>query len=524
MKLVVKAGEKQYIRSVEPGTPLPEALGGLGFPLSLPCGGRGACGKCRIKASGHLSPVTPAERRCLSDHELRSGFRLLCQTEALGDAYIELPDGGVDIVVAGASASPGETPVVAAPAYTAAVDIGTTTVAARLYAAGAAGAPPVAAAGRRNPQAAYGADVLSRMGRAQAGDARDLQKSILACVDELLAELLQQAHGEPAQLQELVITGNTAMLYLLTGADTNCLSRAPFRPDTLFGTELDAARLGLHAAPSCRVYLPPCASAFIGADCLCAMLACGMPEAEEPCAMLDLGTNGEIAVFTGSAFWCASTAAGPAFEGAGIAMGLPAVPGAIDRVERKGFRIICSTIGGEPARGICGSGLIDAAAVLRESGLLDADGTILREGHPFRAMVCEVDGAPAIRFAGTGVLLTQADIRALQVAKAAVGAGLQTLLSRAGVNPEQLKKLVIAGGFGSFLQLEHAAKLGVFPSALLGRVSAVGNAALDGAGLLAVQKEQRRTLAALSQKIHTLSLADDPLFAKSYLEGLRFPE
>lgn len=521
MKLIVKAGAKQHILSVEPGTPLPSALAHLHLSAALPCGGRGTCGKCRVQTDGILSPVTSAELRNLSAAELRSGFRLLCQAAVSGDASIELPDCGNDIVVAGGAAAQEQT--LTAPACAAAVDIGTTTVAARLYAAGDAGAP-IAAAGRRNPQAAFGADVLSRMERAQAGAAQALQESILICINDLLTELLQQAQRDSEQLQTLVITGNTAMLYLLTGADTACLSKAPFQPDTRFGTELDAVQLGLCAAPSCRVYLPPCASAFIGADCLCALLACGIPGAEAPCAMLDLGTNGEIAVFTGSALWCASTAAGPAFEGAGITMGLPAVPGAIDHMERRGFRIACTTIGGKPARGICGSGLIDAAAVLRESGILDVDGTIMREGHPFRAMICEVDGAPAVRFAGTGVLLTQADLRALQVAKAAVGAGLQTLLSRAGVRPEQLKRLFIAGGFGSFLHLKHAAQLGVFPSALLGRASVAGNAALEGAGLLAVQEPLRKTLATLSQKIHTLSLADDPLFAEAYVEGMRFQE
>ncbi len=525
MKLVVKAGTKQYILSIKPGTPLPEALARPGFPVALPCGGKGSCGKCRIKASGLLSPITPAERRCLSENELRQGIRLLCQTAAMGDAWVELPDGGTDIVVAGVSSEQGGGRSNAQSADTAAIDIGTTTVAARLYAAENPGTgAAVASAGRRNPQAAFGADILSRMERAQAGDALALRKSIVSCINGLLAELLQMVQGNPGQLRNLVITGNTAMLYLLTGRDTACLSKAPFLPEHLFGEEITAGDLGLHTAPACRVYLPRCASAFIGADCLCAMLACGMARATEPCAMLDLGTNGEIAVFDGASFWCASTAAGPAFEGAGISMGMPAVPGAIDHVERKGFRIACTAIGNAPAQGICGSGLIDAAAVLRQSGILDTDGTVRREGHPFRAMVCEIDGAPAVRFSGTGVILTQADIRALQVAKAAVGAGLQTLFSRSGTGPERLKKLYIAGGFGRFIHLEHAARIGLFPSMLLKKAVAVGNAALDGAGLLAIQPAHREQLAALAGKMRTVSLADDPAFAQAYLEGMVFPE
>lgn len=194
------------------------------------------CGKCRAKASGQLSPVTPKERRCLSAEELRSGLRLLCQTSVLGDARIELPEEGAGIVVEGVSAMP-QNKLPDGQALCAAVDIGTTTVAARLYVAGKPESGPAASAGRRNPQAAFGADVLSRMERAQAGDASVLRERILLCIDELLTELLQAAEARPAQLRELVITGNTAMLYLLTGRDTACLSKAPFCRSIFLGTK-----------------------------------------------------------------------------------------------------------------------------------------------------------------------------------------------------------------------------------------------------------------------------------------------
>ncbi|MFR7951123.1 MAG: ASKHA domain-containing protein, partial [Acutalibacteraceae bacterium] len=314
MNLLVTIGKKQHHLSVKPGTPLPEALALLGFPIALPCGGKGSCGKCRVKATGQLSPITPAERRCLSAGELRNGLRLLCQTAVLGEARIELPEESAEIVVEGVSAMPQNRPI-DGKALCAALDIGTTTVAARLYVAEELESSPVASAGRRNPQAAFGADVLSRMERAQAGDAPALRGCIIDCLDDLLTELMQMAQARPAQIRELVITGNTAMLYLLTGRDTACLSKAPFLPEHLFGDEITAEALGLHAVKASRVYLPHCASAFIGADCLCAMLAGGMTEAEAPCALLDLGTNGELAVFNGTELWCASTAAGPAFEG-----------------------------------------------------------------------------------------------------------------------------------------------------------------------------------------------------------------
>lgn len=168
MNLLVTIGKKQHHLSVKPGTPLPEALALLGFPIALPCGGKGSCGKCRVKATGQLSPITPAERRCLSAGELRNGLRLLCQTAVLGEARIELPEESAEIVVEGVSAMPQNRPI-DGKALCAALDIGTTTVAARLYVAEELESSPIASAGRRNPQAAFGADVLSRMERAQAG-------------------------------------------------------------------------------------------------------------------------------------------------------------------------------------------------------------------------------------------------------------------------------------------------------------------------------------------------------------------
>lgn len=523
MKLTVKTGAKQIAFSVEPGTPLPQALAQPGLFVTLPCGGAGRCGRCRIKASGALSPPTAAERRLLSEAELRAGVRLLCQAVALGDACVELSGETERMEIAGdAQPQGGAVHPVRAQAYAAAVDLGTTTVAARLYALTEAGGAVVASAGRGNPQAAFGADVLTRMQRAQAGDAVTLQESAGDCIDGLLGQLLQTAGVEAGRLTELVITGNTAMLSLLTGEDTACLAKAPFRARRLFGEAVDAWRLGLRAAPGCRVYLPRCASAFIGADCLCAMLACGLTQAKEPCALIDLGTNAEMVLFDGSAFWCASAAAGPAFEGGGISMGMMALPGAIDHVERKGFQIRCSTIGDQAARGICGSGLVDAVAVLLGGGILAADGTICREGHPFRAMVCERENAPAVHFAGTGVFLTQSDIRALQTAKAAVRAGLQTLLNCAGLQTGQVRRLFLAGGFGRFLNLENAAAIGLIPPALAERTICPGNAALDGAGLLAIQKELREPLERLAQRVHTISLAEEPGFAQAYLCEMNF--
>ena len=464
-----------------------------------PCGGKGVCGKCRVHATGALSALSKEEERHLTPFEIADGMRLSCCARAEGECHVTVStDSVMSVVTEGKVAATAPSPTFAA--YGAAVDIGTTTIAARLY--DTAGRL-LAQDGCANVQIPFGADVLSRI--QAAGEGADLTTPLQSAVNGLLSRLAQAAGVHTAAIDGVVITGNTAMLCLLTATDAASLSHAPFALPSAFGEVRTAAQLGLTAlAPNRAVYLPPCAAAFIGADALCAALACNL-DGVAAALLADMGTNGEMLLGHHGALYACSTAAGPAFEGVGISSGMPAITGAIDEVMLVNDRLLYHTIGGGRAEGICGSGLVDAAACLLATEEMDTSGYL----------------ASTVSL-GDGMSLTQADIRALQQAKSAVCSGLQTLLHHAGVTADEVETLYTAGGFGSRMNGRNAAAIGLIPQALATRIQPVGNAALDGAAELLLNAHAKRRITALAEKIQVIELATDPFFTKKFIQNMSF--
>ncbi|MBP5729897.1 MAG: DUF4445 domain-containing protein, partial [Clostridia bacterium] len=311
------------------GSLLQSAVPGVAS-AAMPCGGHGKCGKCKVRAAGALSPVTAAERHFLTDDELAAGMRLACQTFAEGNVELTLPDAerAARIITDGElpqySLAPGFS------AYGAAVDIGTTTVAATLY---DARGTRLAQASALNPQRRWGADVISRMEAALAGEATELAAAIRAEICGLLTSLATQAGIGTECIDGAVITGNTVMLHLLAGVNTEPLTHAPFIASELFGRTLRAAELDLSPlSPETPIYLPRCIAAFVGADITSALLAAEAYSPRHTELLTDIGTNGEMVLNIDGRLLACSTAAGPAFEGAGISMGMGGSAGAIDRV------------------------------------------------------------------------------------------------------------------------------------------------------------------------------------------------
>lgn len=481
-------------RQVAVGTRLSAVLSDLHHP----CGGKGICGKCRIRATGALSPLSVMEERHLTAIEIADDVRLSCCTTVQGDCLVTVDTPAELSVLTDGRDVATATPTFAS--YGAAIDVGTTTLAARLY--DTAGRL-LAQAGCANPQIAFGADVLSRIQAAGEGD--DLTAPLQNAVNGLLSRLAQTAGIAPAAIDGVVLTGNTAMLCFVFGTDPASLSRAPFTLPRTFNETVTAASVGLTAlAPNRPVYLPPCTSAFIGADALCAALACDM-DGEQIALLADMGTNGEMWLSHNNTLYACSTAAGPAFEGVGISCGVPAVDGAIDEVTLVNGQMLPHTIGGKQALGICGSGLVDAAACLLATGEMDGSGYL-----DTVVTLCD------------GVSLTQEDIRALQQAKAAVSAGLQTLLYRADLTADEVETLYTAGGFGSRLNGRNAAAIGLIPSALSLRIETAGNAALDGASRLLLDAPSRKRIADLAQRTQVIELATDPYFADLFIKNMSF--
>lgn len=473
------------------GTPrLDQVLESAGLLASRPCGGRGVCGKCAVALEGAVSEPNAAE--------LQAGTRLSCQAVLLADAVVRLPHSSATEQIQLESIGSLQIGTPMEGRLGAAIDIGTTTMALKLCELKSGRI--LSSAACLNPQTSVAADVMGRIGAAVDGRLSHLQAQAQGAVESMLEQACQEAGRSSCEVDTLVLTGNTTMLYLLTGRDPEALSHAPFRADCLFGTETEL--LGR------RAYLPPCMNAFVGADITCAVLASGMTGRKETALLCDIGTNGEIALWKDGTLYVTSTAAGPAFEGAGISCGCGSIRGAIDRVWIQDGVVQIHTIGEAPAVGICGSGLMDAVAAFLELERIDETGAVEENSLPLSGMVA----------------LLPRDIRAVQLAKAAIGAGIQTLLEAAGAHEEEVSAFYIAGGFGSHLNVASAAAIGLIPASLQDRVTVIGNGALAGALELMLDQKKLRNAERVAAASQHLNLGGNPIFNENYMEQMFFPK
>ena len=468
----------------------------------MPCNGRGVCRKCRVRVTGAVSAPEEAEKTALGE-ALREGVRLACMTRVEGECHVTTLDADTLRVMTDGDALHVGDPLF--DHYGMALDIGTTTLAAKLFdrRGGCIGE-----AGMRNPQSVFGADVISRIEASLGGEREALARRICQGIDQLTERLAETGGISPGEIDGCVITGNTAMLYFLTSTPPDDLSKAPFRAHRLFGEVLTARALGLNALSSeTTIYLPPCISAFVGADSVTALLAAEADGIMEGRLLADIGTNGELLFRSREGLLCCSTAAGPAFEGAGISCGMMGKQGAVDHVYLVNGRPEVTVIGGGTPLGICGSGLLDAVACLLNVEELDETGFL--EDEPAHI--------------ASGVALTQEDIRAVQLAKGAVCAGIRTLLENGNTEAEQVTQLAIAGGFGSYLDPASAARVGLFPKELQGKVKPLGNAALTGACMLLLDRECRERAEGYARDAVTLELSSNPVFSNHFINEMLFP-
>lgn len=474
---------------------------------TMPCGGHGKCGKCLVTVTGEVSEPTEDEKRVLTADELAKGIRLACRATVEGDCAVTTVEQGKGQIVTNGSFPASMRKRLLAPAfarYGVAIDIGTTTLAARLYDREGC---LLAETSCLNPQSAWGADVISRMEAAMAGNASRIAGLTRRTLNRMLTDLSNSADVKPADIDAVVITGNTVMLHLLTETDVEPLTHAPFEAKRLFGELLTAHDLGLTApAPDAAVYLPPCIAAFVGADTVTATLASDLREIPETALLCDIGTNGEMVLWHDRTLYACSTAAGPAFEGAGISMGMGGRTGAIDRVWTQDGEICAHVIGETAPVGLCGSGLVDAVAALLDTEILDETGYL--EDDP--AEIADP------------VEVTQEDIRAVQLAKSAIHAGMRTLIHTAGLTCDDVDTLYIAGGFGSYLDVENAGKIGLLPEELTDRVTVLGNAALTGAAMLLLCADLRPACETLARETKVVELATNPVFVNEYMERMMF--
>ncbi len=506
------------------GMTLYELLAGAGYYIDAPCGGNAKCAKCLVKAEGALSAPSEAELKLLGK---RQG-RMACLTKIYGDCEIYLSSGeeGISVSIEGEPIEYAFSPWGETPGLGAAIDIGTTTVVCYLY--DLSSGLRVATTGGVNRQRSRGADVISRISHCMTheGGREELSELIWSQLSQMLSQLAERVGKSGADIVALSVAGNTTMSHLFAGLNPKGLSAMPFKPESMFGEDfMPDLSMELGISPRAEVFILPAVSAFVGGDIAGAALAAGLDKATGDIVLIDIGTNGEIVLASGGNLYSCATAAGPAFEGADISCGMGGTEGAIGRVYMCDEELCVDVIGDVQARGICGSGLIDALALMLDIGAVDETGRLLpRDEAPQAALpFLEEDSAGDIAFALTeNVRLTGRDIRKLQLAKAAIAAGTQTLLDEAGISPENVDRMYIAGGFGNHINAQSAGKIGLYPMGVESRSIAIGNAAGMGAAAVLCSAQARTAISELARAMKYIDLSSDPRFMVHYVEQMMF--
>ncbi|HZK39658.1 MAG TPA: ASKHA domain-containing protein [Clostridia bacterium] len=479
------------------GENLLDVLTRLGYDVNAVCGGNGSCYKCKVRVIKPFIKPVPRELTALSAEEINRGIRLACGVTLEEDTEIEILRNEKMQVLASASVKEHKTEKKGK--VHAAVDIGTTTVVVALIDEKAA---VIGSIGEKNKQAAFGADVIARIKAVVNGQLEQLQSVIIKQINAMLKELT--VLHDVGEITDITIAGNTAMLHLFFGKDCSGLGHFPYEADFLASQTANGLVLGFNF--DVPVHSLPCIASFAGAD-LTAGIVSQWRETKKYTLLIDLGTNAEIALFNGSKVFVSSAAAGPAFEGASIKQGMGAVPGAICSYELVNGNGRVRTIGNKLPVGICGSGLIDIVAELLKNNLLEDTG-FLRTGKSFE--LCEE------------VSIFAQDIRELQLAKAAIAAAIDMLIITAGLTPEDIDRVLISGGFGSYINPGNAALIGLFPAELREKTAAAGNSSLAGCIQCAAFSQKKALAEKIAANAKYLDLASSVEFAQRYVDHMMF--
>ncbi|MDR1916097.1 MAG: ASKHA domain-containing protein [Synergistaceae bacterium] len=490
----VRDGEQDIEAKV--GANLLEVLRENNVSIAANCGGRGTCGKCVVHIDGEE--------------------RLACQTEVTEGMQLKVSSGEESFVILEDYAS-GEKLADSIDNYDnlcIGVDIGTTTVVLQLI--DAKSGKIASTRSFLNAQRQYGEDVISRIQCANEGDLDALTDAIRSNLLAAIKSLCSDVGVEPTQLKYICIAGNTTMMFLLLHYECQSLGVFPFEPEfkhkdqyTFFET------FGVDTC-DCPVYLVPWVSAYVGGDITAGYLDC-RGNGSETAFLIDMGTNGEMMLWTKDKILCTSTAAGPAFEGGGITYGTGSIPGAISKIDYTGDSFTFETIAGEPPVGICGSGVLDASACLLRGEFVDETG---RMEDPY----FDEGVVIAKKANGKPILFTQKDVRELQLAKSAIRAGVEILLSEAGLTISQLDAVYLAGGFGQKLRIESAVEVGLLPEEMAQKVRSIGNSSLGGAVRICRDLKMLEDAKELAEKAEEIQLSAHPDFQNFFMDYMAFAD
>jgi uncharacterized 2Fe-2S/4Fe-4S cluster protein (DUF4445 family) len=573
-------GESREL-GVEKNTPLLSLLRDAGVYMPALCGGRGTCGKCKITVLSGAAEPTPADRSCFSPGELDAGFRLACKTLPRENMTIRLPRNGEEdfsaltgfeqgdmgagqveaatllpersvrsfarqvageelslwalrqiakLADSAGDAGPLNPPrpvwvyrsggqvlyVSKSPQdlYGLAIDLGTTTIAlalVNLQTGKIADRLSVV-----NKQRELGADVISRIERANGGELSRLSRIVRDQISAGIDRLCRDKGLDPGGICKIALAGNTTMIHLLLGLSCATLGKFPFTPVTLDFVSCGFLDL-FEGDLRCRVDILPGVSTYVGADIAAGILFSGLHQSADPVVLMDIGTNGEMALARDGQILCTATAAGPAFEGGNILWGTGSVPGAIAAVQYRDGAFRVNTIGDRPPMGICGSGVVDTVYQGLRYGLILPGGGFNKDR-----------GINALTLAqtpeGKDIVFSQRDVRELQLAKSAIRTGIEALLHKAGLDAGEIRALYIAGGFGYKLNFTSGAGIGLIPPALLSKVVLIGNSSLGGAAAYLLDPRRREQLRDIARGAGEFALSGDPYFNENFVENMEFPE
>lgn len=588
--------------SVPRGSLVTGAMLAAGVLLPLDCGGNGTCGRCLVHVQGETSEPNQAEQRLLENEQLEKGWRLACQTKALGDLVVAIPetaesadsswrmeesdnetldsttpvvtslqidipaptledprsdlervlaqaDGAIRADIATASQisvmargndwrlsayTRGDELVGVAPPDSAplglAVDLGSTKIAA--YLVNLEDGQILASRGRLNPQVTFGADVVTRLQRAISTPADGKRQTGLVrkALNELAGVLASKAGATRGNICEMTLVGNSAMHHLLLDLPLVQLGAPPFVASLGLPLDVKASDLGLQLAPGAYLHLPPLVGGFVGSDNVAMIVGSGLDRPGPVRLGLDIGTNTEVVVTCPEGehrLFIASAPSGPTFEGAHLSSGMRAMAGAISKVEVRDDEPVCTTIDGSAPAGVCGSGIIDVVAELLAAGVINPQGHLDRANPRVKVEKRSISYVlvPAEHSAtGRDIVVTQSDISQVQLAKAAISAAARTLMDLAGQDMSQISQVVLAGSFGSHIDVESARRIGLIPDVEGAQYMQVGNAAGRGVGMVLADASQRQRAADVPAMSHYVELASEKQFNPLFARSLAFPK
>jgi len=513
--------------SIHSGATVTEAAGKAGIILNTFCGGIGTCKKCMVKLEPTGQEVLACQYRIKSDLTVTiPGESRFFEHQYLADGIETEIDGALDIYEKYLEISSSD------KIFGITVDIGTTSVVAKLV--NMIDGRCLATEATLNPQSKYGDDVISRIAYAHNEDnLAELHRVIKDCINDLSVKLCSKTGVNAHFIYEMCLVGNTTMNHIFLELPVSQLGQAPYKAFSLEAHDLPAWKLNIAINPAGKIHTIENIAGFVGSDTTAVALAVDIGSTEEMTLVVDIGTNGELVLGTKDKLYAASCAAGPALEGARITCGSIAAEGAIEAVVVNENDIDLEVIGNCPARSICGSGLIDAVAVLLELGIIDSTGRFVeladikgKVSPAILSRISEQQGEPAFVLSENDsagkIFLRQKDIRETQLAKAAIRAGIKLLQNKIGLEDNDIQRVLLAGAFGNYIRKESALRIGLLPDVPLERIVFVGNAASSGARMALVSQKYRDKARELAKKIEYIEIAHEPEFQDVFADSIFF--